>query len=102
MAKSCVFINTTEQPVKIVRQGVFRYGETSNGNIQVAELCQVFYKHPDAPGEAIINMLQWLEVDIQPGTDKLFKMNIEAMGSLTSISKVRFYSESIIQKPKHY
>lgn len=80
-----VFVNTEDKPVKINRLSSFQYSISDN-KMYVYELCEVFYKHPDAPNDAIVSIYRFLPVEYTKGTESLIKQAIDAHQAISSIT----------------
>lgn len=55
------FVNTEQLPKKIRRLGFFKVSGR-----YIAEMCEVFYPHPDAPEDAIVSVFRFLPIGKMP------------------------------------
>jgi hypothetical protein len=86
------FVNTNQRPRKIERLGVFKY-HIVNDKFYLSELCEVWYPHPEAPDEANIQLLDWINVEYTPGTRKLIENAIDAVKDIGAITTLIGISE---------
>jgi hypothetical protein len=87
MVKQYVFINTEEEPLAIRRAGAFEY-QIRGDKLLFSELCELDYKHPDAPEDAIITVYRWLDIEVKEGTEVLIKNAIDAVRGIGKITKL--------------
>jgi len=86
------FVNTNQPPRKIKRLGVFKY-QVDDKKFYLYELCEVWYPHPEAPTEANVQLLDWFQVEYEPGTRRLIQAAIDAVHDIKAISKLIGISE---------
>lgn len=86
------FVNTNQNPRKIRRLGVFKYTETNN-EFTLYELCEVWYRHPEAPNEGNIQLFDWIQVTYELGTKALIRNTINAVNDIKSITELIGISE---------
>ena len=86
------FVNTNQPPRKIKRLGVFKYYVRDN-KFYLQELCEVYYPHPEAPDEGNIRLLDWFQVEYEPGTQRLIQAAIDGVTDIGAISKLIGISE---------
>lgn len=86
------FVNTAQPAKKIKRLGVFKY-RIDNNKFHLYELCEVWYPHPEAPEDANIQLLDWIQVEYALGTQNLIKNAIDAVSDAKSITELIGVSE---------
>ena len=86
------FVTANQPPRKIKRLGVFKYIIVDK-KFYVSELCEIWYPHPEAPTEANIQVLDWINVEYPIGTDNLIKSAINAVKDIKAITSLIGISE---------
>jgi hypothetical protein len=86
------FVNTNQTPRKIKRLGVFQY-QIRDKKFYLQELCEVWYPHPEAPTEASVQLLDWIQVEYIPGTQNLISSAIDAVKDIKSLTELIGISE---------
>lgn len=74
----CVFVNTEQPPKRIRRLGLLVASKRDN-KIQVSEMCEVFYPHPDAPNDAVVSVYQFISCKVPMGLDTSVLFVCDAM-----------------------
>lgn len=81
------FVNTNQPPRKIKRLGVFRY-QFNEKKFYLYELCEIWYPHPEAPEDANVQLLDWVQVEYVPGTQNLITSAIDAVTDIKSLTEL--------------
>lgn len=92
MNDQCVFVNTEQNPVKIIRLGYFHVRESLDHKSHVTELCEIFYKHPDAPEYALVSVFNYLSVDVPSALIPAIKQAEQAMQAFRCATKLENYT----------
>ena len=81
------FVNTDDKPRKINRLGLFKCSKIGDRKY-FYEMCEVYYPHPDAPDDGSVMIFDWIEVNINPGTESIIELTINAMSSIDNITNL--------------
>lgn len=88
------FVNTEQKPLKIKRLGLFKCDKREN-KLFVYELCEIFYPHPDAPEDATISLLNFMECVVPIGFGDTIEFTCKGMQGLKSVLKLEYYNELV-------